>query len=217
MGKYLDLKNDIDNTKLHEVGEIIKKGGNVIFPTETVYGIGTNGIDENAVRRLYEVKERPLEKPISLLVSNMDMVDKVAKDITDIEYKLMEKFFPGPFTIILKKKDIVPDIVTAGKDTVGIRMPNDKIAKKLIEYANTPIATPSANISGKPSGTNLENIIGDFKGKVDCFIDGGESKLGVSSTIVKVIDGVPHILRQGTITKEQIQEVSKEVIIKDKF
>ena len=173
MKKYLDLRNEIDYTKIKEPAEIIKKGGIVIFPTETVYGIGVNGLDEKAVKKLYDIKQRPLNKPISLLVS---------------------------------------DIVTAGQDTVGIRMPSGEIARKLIEYAKVPIATPSANISGKPSGTNLDEIMEDFEGKVDYFIDGGDSKLGVASTIVKVVDGIPYILRQGTITKEQIEEIAGEAI-----
>ena len=155
----------------------------------------------------YNIKQRPLDKPISLLISDINMVNTIAKDITDLEYKLMEKFFPGPFTIILKKKEIVPDIVTANGDTVGVRVPDQEIARKLIQYANVPIAAPSANISDKPSGTNLNSIIKDFEGKVDCFIDSGESKLGISSTIVKVIDGVPHILREGPITKQEILDV----------
>lgn len=215
MEGYLDLKDKIDYTKLKEPAEIIKKGGIVIFPTETVYGIGTNGFDESAIKRLYNIKQRPLNKPISLLVSNMEMVNQIAKDITDLEYKLMDEFFPGPFTIILKKKEIISDILTANQDTVGIRMPNGKIARQLVEYANVPIATPSANISGKPSGTNLKDIIQDFNGKVDYFIDGGKSKLGTASTIVKVIDNIPHILRQGSITKEQIENISGKVILHD--
>ncbi len=190
------------NIDLKIPANIIKQGGIVIFPTETVYGIGTNALNEIAVRKLYEIKKRPLSKPISLLVSDMDMVHRVAKDITDVEYKLMEKYFPGPFTIILKKKDIVPDIVTSNQDTVGIRMPNHEITQKLIKYANVPIATPSANISGKPSGTNLHTIFKDFEGKVDYIIDDGESPLGLASTIVKVIDGIPHVLRQGSLTIE---------------
>lgn len=208
--KYLDLKNNIEYKNLREPAEILGNSGIVIFPTETVYGIGANGLDKKAIKKLYDIKQRPLSKPISLLVSDMNMVEQVAKDITEVEYKLMKRFFPGPLTIILKKKDVVPDIVTSGQDTVGIRMPAGKIARKLVEYARVPIATPSANISGEPSGTNLENIIKDFEGKVDYFIDGGESELGVSSTIVKVIDGVPHILRQGSITKQQIDEVILE-------
>ena len=207
MKNYLDLTNNIDYTKLKKPAEIIRSGGIVIFPTETVYGIGVNGLDEKAIKKLYEVKQRPLNKPISLLVSNIDMIKKVAKDITELEYLLMEKFFPGPLTIILKKKDIVPDVLAANNDTVGVRMPANKIALELIEYSGVPIATPSANISGKPSGTNLKDIMKDFEGKVDYFIDGGQSEIGLPSTIVQVIDGVPHILRQGSIKEEDLQNL----------
>lgn len=192
---------------LEQAAEFIKQGKIVVFPTETVYGIGANGLNEKAVRKLYEVKQRPLNKPISLLVSNMEMVNLIAKDITKLEYKIMETFFPGPLTIILKKKDIVPDIVTAGQKTVGVRMPGGEIARKLVEYANLPIAAPSANISGEPSGTNLQQIKKDFNGKVDLFIDGGNSELGLASTIVQVVDGRPQILRQGSITLEKINEI----------
>ena len=186
--------------------EFIKQGKIVVFPTETVYGIGANGLDEKAVRKLYEVKKRPLNKPISLLVSNMEMVKTIAQDITEVEYKIMEKFFPGPLTIILKKKDIVPDIVTAGQETVGVRMPSGEIARKLVELSGVPIATPSANISGQPSGTNLSEIKENFEENVDFYIDGGNSELGISSTIVQVIDGKIEILRQGSITLEQIEK-----------
>lgn len=204
MENYLDLRNSDDYSKLKKIGNIIKNGGIVVFPTETVYGIGTNALNENSIKKLYEIKKRPLNKPISLLVNNMDMVNQIAKDISKKEYELMEKFFPGPFTIILKKKDIVPNILTADTDTVGVRMPDNEIAKKLIEYAGVPIATSSANISGENNETNLKNLIKKFNGKIDCFVDGGESKIGIASTIVKVIDEVPYILRKGSITEEQI-------------
>ena len=210
MNTYLESNENfknIDDSQLKEIAKVIKNGGIVVFPTETVYGIGVNGLDRKAVERLYKVKERTMNKPISLLVSDIDMIENIAEDITDIEYKIMEKFFPGPLTIILKKKDIVPDVLTAKGDTVGVRMPEGKIARKLVEYAGIPIATSSANISGKPSGTNINDIKKDFEGIVDCFIDGGESKLGVASTIVKITDGVSHILREGSITKGQIDEV----------
>ena len=192
---------------LNEAAGLIRKGEVVAFPTETVYGIGANGLDQNAIKKIYEAKQRPLNKPISLLVSNIDMIESVAKDITDIEYSIIKNFFPGPLTIILKKKEIVPDLLTAGSDTIGIRMPANDIALNLINHAGVPIATPSANISGKPSGTNLKDIIKDFDGNVDCFIDDGPSKIGLASTIVKVIDGVPHILRQGSISIDEINSV----------
>ena len=207
MKNYLDCRNNTEYEKLKEPARIIKNGGIVIFPTETVYGIGANGLSEEAIKKLYEVKQRPLNKPISLLVNSIEMVNKIAKDITELEYALMKEFFPGPLTIILNKKVLVPDILTSNSNTVGIRMPANEIALKLIEYSGVPIATPSANISGKPSGVDLKEIINDFEGKVDYFIDGGPSKIGISSTIVQVVEGVPRILRQGSITKAQIEEV----------
>ncbi|MCI8345518.1 MAG: threonylcarbamoyl-AMP synthase [Clostridia bacterium] len=209
MEKYLDFKNKIEYDKLKEMGGIIKRGEIVIFPTETVYAIGTNGLDEETIKKLYKIKQRPLDKPTSLLVSDMEMVKNLARDITEKEYKLMKTFFPGPLTIILKKKDIVPNILTGNTNTIGIRMPENEIARKLIEYANVPIAAPSANIANKPSGTNIENIINDFKETVDYYIDGGESKIGLGSTIVKIENNVPIILREGSITKEQIYECLK--------
>ena len=207
MEQYINIKNNLNYDKLKEPAQIIKKGGVVIFPTETVYGIGTNGLDKNAIKKLYEVKQRPLNKPISLLVNNIEMVEKIAKNITEVEYKLMERFFPGPLTIILEKRDIVPDILTSNTNTIGIRMPSGEIAKKLIEFAGVPIATSSSNISGKPSGTNITDIKKDFEGKIDCFIDNGESELGIPSTVIRIIDNIPHILRQGAISEEEIRKV----------
>lgn len=191
MQRYMD--------KIEKGANIIKNGGIVVFPTETVYGIGTNALNENAVKKLYEVKKRPLNKPISLLVNSIEMIETIAKDITEEEYKIIKKYFPGPLTIILKKKDIVPSIVTAGGETVGIRMPENKIALDLIKYSGVPIATPSANISGRPSGIEIQTIKQDFGEKVDYYIDGGKSKIGVASTIVQVVNGKPKIIRQGIV------------------
>ena len=207
MEKYLNINNSKDYQKLRYSAEIIKNGGIVVFPTETVYGIGTNGLDKEAVERLYKIKERPLNKPISLLVSDYEMIEKVVKDINELEYKIMKKFFPGPLTIILNKKDIVPDIVTSRGSTVGIRMPEEEITRKLIEYAGVPIAAPSANISGKPSGIDLQEIIKEFGDKVDCYIDGGKSKIGIGSTIVKVENNTIKILREGSISKKEIEDL----------
>lgn len=206
MKKYLDLRKKNNYNKIKKIALMARDGGIVVFPTETVYGIGTNALNEEAVKKIYDIKKRPLSKPISLLVSDIDMIEKVTKDITDLEYALIENFFPGPLTIILNKTDIVPEIVTAGANTVGIRMPANEIALKLIEYAGVPIATPSANISGEPSGTELNNIMKEFGESVDYYIDGGKSKIGLASTIVQVIEGVPNILREGYISKEQIEK-----------
>lgn len=207
MSKYINFENDIEYTKLKKVATAIKNGKVVVFPTETVYGIGTNGLDEKAIEKLYKLKRRPKNKPISLLVNNIDMINDIAEDITEIEYKLINKFMPGPLTIILKKKNKIPDILTANSSTVGIRIPENEIAIKLIEYAKVPIATSSANISGKSSGINLKNIMNDFNDDIDYYIDGGFSKIGIASTVVQVFDGIPHISRKGVITIDDIKKV----------
>lgn len=213
MKKYLDLRNEKDYTKIEEAGKIIKNGGLVLFPTETVYGIGANGLDENAVKKIFTAKGRKQDNPLILHIANYEMLSQIARNITEIEVKLMNAFWPGPFTIILDRTENVPNVVTGGLDTVGVRMPSGEIAKKLIEYAGVPIAAPSANISGRPSGTNIQDIYDELKEKMDFIIDGGESEVGLESTVVKVIDGIPHILRPGKITAEQIKEVAGTVEI----
>lgn len=215
MNTYLNMEKNIDINKLKEAAQCIQSGGIVIFPTETVYGIGTNGLNEQAIEKLYNVKGRSSKNPVNLLVNSIEMIEEIAKNISSLEYKLMKEFFPGPFTIILNKKSIVPDILTSGLDTVGVRIPNNEIAKLLVEFSNTPIATPSANISGKTSNTNLDTILHDFSGKVDYIINGGNSNIGIESTIVKVIDNVPHVLRPGFITPEQIKKVAGNVILEN--
>ncbi len=201
------IYKDINDKELIEVSNEIKNGKIVVFPTETVYAIGVNGLDEIAIKRLYEVKQRNITKPINLIVSSYEMIDMIAKDITPLEYKIINNFLPGPLTIILKKKDIVPNILTNNQDTVGIRMPDNDIALKLSSYSNVPIAAPSANISNRPSGTNIKSIYNDFHDNVDIYIDDGESKLGVASTIVKVDNNEIKILREGTITLNDIKKV----------
>lgn len=192
---------------LKEAASVIKSGGLVLFPTETVYGIGADGLNEQAVKRIYEAKGRASDNPLILHVSSMEMVQRIVKDISEVEKKLMEKFWPGPFTIILKKKEIVPDVVTGGLDTVAVRMPSNDIARKLIELADTPIAAPSANISGKPSGTCIEDIYDELADNMNYIIDGGKCKVGVESTVVRVENEVAKILRPGKITKEDIDQV----------
>ena len=205
--KYINFKNNIDYNELKKIANEIKNNKVVIFPTETVYGIGANGLDEEAIKKLFVAKKRPENKPINLLISNINMIENVAKDLTQLDYALIKEFFPGPLTLILKKKNNVPNILTANGDTVGVRMPANEISLKLIEYANIPIATSSSNISGNETGINIDNIFDDFNGRVDYIIDDGPSKLGVASTIVKVVDNKPIILREGSITKEQIETV----------
>lgn len=201
---YINLEEEINWKELKKAAQLIKQGGIAIFPTETVYGIGANGFDERAISKLYEIKQRPLTKPISLLVYSIDMINSIAENITKEEYALMKKFMPGPLTIILKKKKIIPNILTANSDTVGIRMPANEIALKLIEYAGVPIATSSANISGKESNTKVNESLKELKEKVDVFIDGGESKIGIASTVVQIVNGKPKIFREGAIKEQEI-------------
>ena len=139
MYTYIDLKNATNFSELKEAADIINSGGLVLFPTETVYGLGANGLVEDAVKKIYLAKGRDFKNPINLLVDSMEMIESVAKNISPLEYALMEAFFPGPFTIILEKQEVVPDIVTAGQSLVGVRMPSGVIAKKLVEYASVPI------------------------------------------------------------------------------
>ena len=211
--KYLDLRNEVNIEKIKEAAEVIKSGGTVLFPTETVYGIGANALDENAVSKIFIAKGRAQDNPLIVHISNIGMLDKLVKDVDDIQKRLIENFWPGPLTVIFNKKEIVPNNVTANLDTVGIRFPSNKIANKLIEFSNFPIAAPSANISGKPSGTKIEDIIKELDGKVDYIIDSGMTDIGVESTVVRVIDDTVHILRPGKITKEDIEKLGIKVSI----
>ena len=209
MEKYLNFKEKNDENKIKEIAKEIKDGKVVVFPTETVYGIGTNGLDENAIEKLYKIKQRPKEKPITLLVSDIKMINNVAKEISKNEIKLIKKFMPGPLTIILRKKEFLSDILTAGLKFVGIRIPDNEIARKLIEYSGLPIATTSANLSGKVAKIDLEDIRIEFKDKIDYYIDGGTSKIGKGSTVVKVVENNIKILREGSITKKQLEDTLK--------
>jgi len=208
MTKIFDFKQKINKQHLLESAQIIKEGRLVIFPTETVYGIGTNALDKEAVDSIFIAKGRANDNPLIVHISDFSMLDKLIDKPTNLEKKLMDAFMPGPFTIILKKKDIIPSNVSANLDTVGIRMPSNKIAHDLIEQAGVPIAAPSANLSSCHSGTKIEDIKDEFNDKVDIIIDGGETIVGLESTVLKVIDGVPTILRPGKITPEDIIEIA---------
>lgn len=210
--KFLS-KNKLNNLEIKKAAKIIQDGGLVLFPTETVYGIGANALEDEAVKKIFVAKGRAQDNPLILHISDMEMLTQIATDISELEYKLMNAFWPGPFTIVLNKKNGVANLATSSGDTVGVRMPNNKIANELIRLADCPIAAPSANISGRPSGTNLQDIIGELQNKVDYIIDGGESEIGLESTVVRVIDNEVRILRPGKITKEDIEKVVREVKI----
>ena len=206
MSNLIKVYNKDEYFRLENCAIGMREGEIAVFPTETVYGVGTSALDKEAVNKLYELKNREYSEPISVLISNFDMIDDVAKDVTKLERKIMEKFFPGPLTIILKKKENLPDVLNINGDTIGVRMPQNDIALKLIEYSKVPIATTSANLAGKSSNTSINSIIYDFKSNVDWYVDGGECKVGVASTVLKVENDQIKILREGSITKEQILE-----------
>lgn len=211
--KYINLKETKNYEEIKQAAEAIKQGKLVLFPTETVYGIGANALDEEAVKKIYEAKGRASDNPLIAHISNLDMLKKLVKEIGNLEEKLIENFWPGPLTIIFNKTEIVPNIITAGLETVAIRMPSNEIAKRLIEYSGVPIAAPSANVSGKPSGTIVEDILQELDGKVEYIIDGGKVDIGLESTVIRVIKNKVHILRPGKITKEDIEKLGIEVEI----
>lgn len=209
MTEIYNWVEQIDENELEKCIESIKNGKIVIFPTETVYGIGTNAFCEESVEKIYEIKQRPREKALSILVANKKDISKYAIISSEIERKIIENFMPGPITIILKQKPGVLDYVSCDKDTIGIRIPDNKIINKILKKAKIPVVAPSANISGKPSGIELSQIIGDFKDKVDICIDGGKCEDTKSSTIVQIINEKPVIIREGKITLNQINEIIK--------
>ena len=203
-------EQDLNEDNLNKISKSIMDGNVVAFPTETVYGVGVNGFDEAAIRLLYKIKNRPLDKPISLLVSNIDMIKEVASDITDKELKIIEKFFPGPLTIIVKKSNKVPDVLTNNSPYVGIRMPANDTALNIINSVNVPLAVTSANMSGEESDTEFSDVYNDFKDTIEYLVDGGKSKLGVASTVMQLVDGKVKVYREGLITEEEINKVIEE-------
>lgn len=211
--KYADLKSNNNLDKIKEAAMSIKEGNIVLFPTETVYGIGANALDEKAVNKIFEAKGRASDNPLIVHICNLEMLNSLVQEIGEIEKKLINNFWPGPLTIIFNRKECIPNNVTAGLETVGIRMPSNEIAKKLIKLSGLPIAAPSANVSGKPSGTKIEDIIDELDGKVDYILDSGMVDIGVESTVVRVIDNKVHILRPGKITVEDIEKLGIEVVV----
>lgn len=202
-----------DDNSIAEAGEILKDGGLVAFPTETVYGLGANALLDDSVRKIYEAKGRPSDNPLIVHISDIDEMTALVRDINGNAKALICAFMPGPFTVILKKSELVPDTVTAGMDTVAIRFPENETAQRLIRAAGVPVAAPSANLSGKPSPTKSVHVIDDMQGRIDAIIDGENCEVGVESTIVDASGDVPVLLRPGGISYEEICEVVPETII----
>lgn len=206
-------KECVQDQELELAAEILKKGGLVAFPTETVYGLGGNALDARAAEKIYGAKGRPSDNPLIAHVSCIQEVKPLVKEIPEAGRKLMEAFWPGPLTLIFPKSDLVPYGTTGGLDTVAIRMPSDPVANRLIALAGVPVAAPSANTSGRPSPTTADHVWQDLQGKIDLVLDGGAVGIGLESTIVDVSGSVPTVLRPGAVTMEMLEDCLGEVAI----
>ncbi len=193
--------------------EILRQGGLVGIPTETVYGLGANGLDPEAVSHIFQAKGRPQDNPLILHIPEASWLERYCKEIPLTAYQLAQAFWPGPMTMILKRKDIVPDVVTAGMDTVGMRCPSHPLCREIIALAQVPVAAPSGNTSGRPSPTTAEHMLEDMNGKIDAIVDGGPCSVGVESTIIDLTCQPPRLLRPGGITLEQLESVLGEVAV----
>ncbi|AZR74011.1 threonylcarbamoyl-AMP synthase [Anoxybacter fermentans] len=188
-------------------GKILREGGLVAFPTETVYGLGANGLDPKAVKKIYQAKGRPSDNPLILHIADLSDLEELVTVVPKKAKVLIEKFWPGPLTLVLKKKNHVPDEVTGGLNTVAVRMPSHPIARELIAAANVPVAAPSANLSGRPSPTLAEHVIHDLNGRVEMIIDGGSCHTGIESTVLDFSEDKPILLRPGSISLEAIEDL----------
>lgn len=202
---YKMSEHSPDEAMLRECAEIIKNGGMVAFPTETVYGLGANALDDEACKKIYQAKMRPQDKALLCHVYGIEMAERIAV-LDERARKLISRFTPGPLTVIVPKKPCIGAVVSAGMDTVGLRFPSNNISQLLIKYAGVPIAAPSANISSYPAPTDGRQTIEYLDGRIDAIIDGGTTEIGISSTIVSLV-GEPKILRLGAVSEEEIKSV----------
>jgi len=205
------LNTTIDD--LTKAANILKNGGTVIFPTETVYGLGANAMDDNAVKNIFLAKGRPGDNPLIVHIDDFRKIGNYVESVTDIAKKLAARYWPGPMTLILKKKKCISDVVSAGLDTVGIRIPESTEAREFLRLCNLPVAAPSANISGKPSPTTSKHVIDDMMGRVDAIICGKDCEVGIESTVIDATGDVPVILRPGGITPNMVKVVCGNVAI----
>ena len=206
-----DAVKGYQEEELEQAAQILRRGGLVAFPTETVYGLGGDGLQPEAAKRIYEAKGRPSDNPLILHISSREELPAIVADIPKKAEALMEAFWPGPMTLIFKKSGLVPDGTTGGLDTVAVRMPNHKAALELIRTSGVAIAAPSANTSGRPSPTTAAHVADDLSGKIDMIIDGGAVGIGIESTIVDVTSEIPMVLRPGYITMEMLEKVVGKV------
>jgi len=199
--------NNINKGKLGIAAEALKQGEIVAFPTETVYGLGANALDPAAVEKIFKAKGRPSDNPLIVHIADKEKVYELTNNIPEKATKLMDKLWPGPLTLVFEKNSIIPEIITAGLNTVAIRMPEHPVARELIRLAAIPVAAPSANVSGKPSTTTAQHVLEDLDGKIEIVIDAGSSRVGLESTVLDVTVDPPMLLRPGGITPKQIEDI----------
>lgn len=215
MDTKIFVQKDIGERETEELAGIIRAGGLVAIPTETVYGLGANALDPEAVKKIFKVKGRPQDNPLIIHLSSEEEIKDYCLDIPDTAYVLARRFWPGPLTMVLKKRDIVPDETSSGLSTVGVRCPDNDVTRAVIRASGVPIAAPSANLSGKPSTTEFSHIMHDLYGKVDAMIDGGSCRVGLESTILDLTSEPPRLLRPGGLTVEQLEEAIGRIAIDD--
>lgn len=209
MGK---MKTQMLSAKDTQVAaKILREGGLVAIPTETVYGLAANALDENAVRKIFVAKGRPSDNPLIVHISKVEEIEALVRDFPPEAQRLAEAFWPGPLTIILRKSDAIPDVISGGLDTVAIRLPAHPVAREIIEAAGCPLAAPSANLSGSPSPTKASHVIDDLSGKIDAIVDAGACSVGLESTVISLCTRVPRVLRPGAVTVEQLRKVLGKV------
>ena len=201
----------IEHDSIVAASKKIKSGGLVAFPTETVYGLGADALNPVACAKIFQAKNRPREDPLIVHIADKEDLFKVAREVYKVTLDLIDEFWPGPLTVVLKKQEVIPDIVTGGLDTIAVRMPNHKIALNLIREAQTPIAAPSANIFGRPSPTTAQHVLEDLDGKIDLIIDSGNTAIGVESTIVDLTQDPFCVLRPGGVGIEELRRIIPQV------
>jgi len=202
-----------DPEKITEAGRVIRDGGLVAFPTETVYGLGANALDSSAVARIFEAKERPKNDPIIVHIAELSTLKEITTDLPDEAYMLARQFWPGPLTLVVQRNNHIPDEITAGLDSVAVRMPAHTVALQLIKAAGVPIGAPSANRFSTPSSTTAQHVLADLEDRVDIILDAGPTSIGVESTVLSLLEGKPTILRPGGVTFEDLQQVITDVIV----
>lgn len=210
--KVIEVKEDFNNIKkLNEAANIIKRDGLVAIPTETVYGLAANGLSKKAIAKIFKAKNRPNDNPLILHISRLEEIYALSKNISSKDAEILREIWPGPLTVILHKSELIPDEITAGLESVAIRIPNNELTRMFISLCGVPLAAPSANLSTRPSPTNAKSVLEDMDGKIDAVIDGGQSNIGIESTVLDLTSDIPKILRPGFYTKEMLEKYWEKV------